>query len=87
MCVNGSENSSSLCLLSVQFGLEVKYVRRVIEDNIMEVGVIINPKYEQLSNVNYKRFTSHNVPCTDFNVTYNEQTGLLTYTFVYNRTI
>ena len=84
-CFNGSVTTASVCLINNTFTMTVKYVRRVLTGNIMKVGIKIEPKYDQFTQINFKDYFTSDVPSTNYNATYVD--GLLILDFEYDRTI
>lgn len=50
--------------------MTVKYVRRVLTGNIMQVGILIEPQYSNLTEINFKKYLTHDIPVSDYNATY-----------------
>ena len=85
VCFNGSVSSPSVCLISDGFSLTVKYVRRKLDSNVMQVGILVEPQYANLTEINFKKYLTHNVPVSDYNATYED--GMLILDFEYTESL
>lgn len=71
ICLGGTPTTPSTCYIyDPSLVMLVKFVRRVTSMNRMQVGIRFVPNYSQFTQVNFKQYISHNVPCSNFNATY-----------------
>ena len=66
-------------MISNSFKMTVKYVKRILNANVMRVGIKISPLYDHFTQINFKELMSHNVPSDNYNATYED--GMLILDF------